>query len=195
MAKGWKKVLCFGDSNTYGYDPRSYFGSQYKADDRWVDLLGRKLGCRIVNAGENGREIPWKQWELDRFHLMMSNQHVDLLVILLGANDLLQGNSAEDVCHRMEHFLKQIPLKTEQILLIGLPVFQPGVWVEDTAIIDRSIQLADHYKALSERMGVNFVSTADWEIPMAFDGVHFTEEGHRVFAARLFHALQSLVSH
>ena len=33
------KVICFGDSNTYGYDPRSYFGGRYDADIRWVDIL------------------------------------------------------------------------------------------------------------------------------------------------------------
>ena len=51
------KILCFGDSNTYGYDPRSYFGGQYPAKHRWVDLLAQKLDCKAVNAGENGREI------------------------------------------------------------------------------------------------------------------------------------------
>ena len=39
------KMLCFGDSNTYGYDPRSYFGGQYPAQHRWVDLLAQKLNC------------------------------------------------------------------------------------------------------------------------------------------------------
>ena len=31
-------VICFGDSNTYGYDPRSYLGGRYAADSRWVDI-------------------------------------------------------------------------------------------------------------------------------------------------------------
>ena len=52
------KVLCFGDSNTYGYDPRSYFGGRYAADSRWVDLLARKTGWKVENLGEPGREIP-----------------------------------------------------------------------------------------------------------------------------------------
>ena len=30
-------VICFGDSNTYGYDPRSYLGGRYDPDSRWVD--------------------------------------------------------------------------------------------------------------------------------------------------------------
>ena len=31
------RLICFGDSNTYGYDPRSFFGGRYPG--RWTDLL------------------------------------------------------------------------------------------------------------------------------------------------------------
>ena len=36
------RILCFGDSNTYGYDPRGFFGDRYGAGDRWVDLLAMR---------------------------------------------------------------------------------------------------------------------------------------------------------
>ena len=39
------KLLCFGDSNTYGYDPRSYLGDRYPSSIRWVD----KLAFQIIN--------------------------------------------------------------------------------------------------------------------------------------------------
>ena len=38
------KVICFGDSNTYGYDPRSFLGGRYEADCRWADILAAKTG-------------------------------------------------------------------------------------------------------------------------------------------------------
>ena len=41
------QIVCFGDSNTYGYDPRSYLGSRYPADGRWVDLLAEKIMDRL----------------------------------------------------------------------------------------------------------------------------------------------------
>ena len=50
------KVICFGDSNTYGYDPRGYFGGRYDADSRWVDILATETGWTISNMGQNGRE-------------------------------------------------------------------------------------------------------------------------------------------
>ena len=52
------KVLCYGDSNTYGYDTRGFFGDRYPAECRWVDILARKLNWEIQNEGQNGREIP-----------------------------------------------------------------------------------------------------------------------------------------
>ena len=33
------EVICFGDSNTYGYDPQGYFGGRYDADSRWMSIL------------------------------------------------------------------------------------------------------------------------------------------------------------
>ena len=111
------KILCFGDSNTYGYDPRSYFGGQYPTEYRWVNILARKLNCEAVNAGENGREIPIREGDLLRFDLMLTNQKpLDLLIIMLGDNDLIQGNSVDAVVKRMEKFLEHIDLEKSKIL-------------------------------------------------------------------------------
>lgn len=32
------KVICFGDSNTYGYNPRTWLGGRYDANSRWVGI-------------------------------------------------------------------------------------------------------------------------------------------------------------
>ena len=184
------KILCFGDSNTYGYDPRSFIGSQYPAQHCWVDLLAQKLGCKVVNAGENGREILRREGELLRFDLMLTNQKpIDLLVVMLGGNDLLQGNSVNDVVGRMESFLQHIELPKEKILLIGPPPMKQGEWVPTQALIDASITLNREYKVLSERLGIRFADAGEWDIPLTFDGVHFTEEGHKVFSEKLVNYL------
>lgn len=48
-------VLCYGDSNTYGYDPDTY--GRYPYDKRWTTLLGEMLGSRyeVISEGLNGR--------------------------------------------------------------------------------------------------------------------------------------------
>ena len=184
------KILCFGDSNTYGYDPRSFFGSQYPAQHRWVELLAGKLGWKAVNAGENGREIPTREGDLLRFDLMMINQQpVDLLLIMLGGNDLLQGNGVADVVKRMDSFLQHLEQDKSKILLISPPPMQLGEWVPIQSLIDASKELNHEYKALAERLGIPFADAGAWDIPMTFDGVHFTEDGHRAFAERLYNYL------
>lgn len=86
------RILCFGDSNTYGYDPRGYFGGRYDAEDRWVDLLAQQTGHKVINAGANGREIPRNPYAL---RLLAEHAPVDNFLVMLGTNDLLQGATAE----------------------------------------------------------------------------------------------------
>ena len=184
------KILCFGDSNTYGYDPRSYFGGQYPAQHRWVDLLAQKLNCTAVNAGENGREIPRREGELQRFDLMLSNQKpLDLLLVMLGGNDLLQGNSVETVAQRMERFLTRIPLEKTKIALIGPPRMKPGAWITDDRLLEDCVRLNAAYRTVAEKLGVRFVDATGWDIDVTYDGVHYSEKGHQTFAEQLFLSL------
>ena len=52
------KILCFGDSNTYGYDPRSYFGGRYPAQYRWGDLLAENWAVGPLMRGKTGGKSP-----------------------------------------------------------------------------------------------------------------------------------------
>lgn len=187
------KILCFGDSNTYGYDPRSYFGGRYPEQHRWVDLLSREIGYTMVNAGENGCEIPWAEWELSRFKEMLnSHRPVGVLIIMLGTNDLLQGNSIETVVNRMERFLENIRPEMEMILLIAPPKMQLGEWVSTQHMIDSSAGLSLGYRRLCKRLDVPFVDATEWNVTLTFDGVHFSEEGHRAFAEGLANYLKEI---
>ena len=170
-------VVCYGDSNTYGYDPRSYFGDRYDADCRWVDILAVRTGWNIVNAGMNGREIPRRAISVA--------EDIDLLIIMLGTNDLLQGRSVENVTEQMEAFLSGLMVQKDKIRLVAPPPMRLGEWVTEQKLIDASEQLAETFRELAEQLGVRFINAGKWNIPMAYDGVHFTEEGHKRFAIGL----------
>ena len=55
---GEKTVICYGDSNTYGFDPRMGCPERLPRTVRWTGLLDARPGLRIINEGMNGREIP-----------------------------------------------------------------------------------------------------------------------------------------
>ena len=109
-------ILCYGDSNTYGYDPRPDSGGRYPADCRWVDILAAGTGWKIQNVGRNGRTIPCGP--------IVIPEGIDLTIVMLGTNDLLQGNRADVVAARMETFLSSTA--PHPVFLIAPPPLQSG---------------------------------------------------------------------
>ena len=175
-------VLCFGDSNTYGYDPRSWLGGRYDADSRWVDILAAETGWTVRNMGVNGREISRTVSDIP--------PDTDLLIVMLGSNDLLQGRSPEEAAGKLERFLSALSLPRDQILLIAPPPMRRGEWVPNQQLIYDSRTFAQCCRILAGRLGIRFADAGDWDISMAYDGVHFTARGHRAFAAGLLEVLK-----
>lgn len=180
------RMLCYGDSNTYGYDPRSFFGDRYPKERRWVDILAEKLGWQIQNEGQNGREIPSRPFQYQDARELLSRSAPDVVSVMLGTNDLLRGDPAAEIASRMEGFLCCLQPMDYQLLLIAPPPMKRGAWVTDESLIEESVKLAEAYQALSRRLGIAFADAGKWNIQLAFDGVHFTEEGHRAFAEGVY---------
>ena len=180
------RMLCYGDSNTYGYDPRGFVGDRYQKESRWVDILAQKLKWEIQNEGQNGREIPSRPFQYRRAGELLTPSAPDVFAIMLGTNDLLRGYSAVETCSRMEAFLRYIQPKCREILLIAPPPMKRGEWVTEESLIAESMKLAEAYQALSQRLGIAFVNAGQWNVELTFDGVHFTEAGHRAFAEGLY---------
>lgn len=178
------RLVCFGDSNTRGYDPRSYLGSLYDRENRWVDILGDSTGCDVLNWGDNGREVPKTAVSFP--------EDAQLLIVMLGTSNLLQGMSVEETARRMEGFISGLSLEREKLLLIAPPPMVPGQWVQSAELIQASKDLARAYGELAERLGIFFADAGLWDVSMAYDGVHFTEQGHRAFARGLLKVLDEL---
>lgn len=170
-------LICFGDSNTFGYNPQARCGEVY--DRRWTDILAEKSGWNVVNKGVNGREVPAEPVEIPA--------DADLYLVMLGTNDLLQLDTPEATVQRMESFLSGG--HREKLVVIAPPPMVPGEWVQDEELIEDSYRLAKLYEELCDRLGIHYLNSGDWNIPLAYDGVHFTQEGQEAFAQCLYNAL------
>ena len=180
------RMLCYGDSNTYGFDPRGFLGDRYPKESRWVDILMQRTGWEIRNEGQNGREIPSRPFQYQRAGELLTQSAPDVFAIMLGTNDLLRGFTAVKACSRMEGFLRYLQPKCRQLLLIAPPPMKRGAWVTEENLIAESVKLAEAYQALSQRLGIAFVNAGQWNVELTFDGVHFTEAGHRAFAEGIY---------
>ena len=77
-----------------------------------------------------------------------------------------------------------------RLWLISPPCMKRGAWVEEERLCRESEKLGQEYRKAAERLGIKFTDTGKWEIPVLFDGVHFSEEGHRKFADRILEAVR-----
>ena len=180
-----QRILCLGDSNTYGYDPRSYLGSRYPASVRWT---GRLEGAerKLVNLGQNGLCI-YRETQFPVLRAWLESKgRADRILVMLGTNDLLQGTEPERCAEHMEALLRFLWENTgAALLLIAPPPMEPGAWVESEELIERSKTLAALYRQLAERLDIPFADAGGWGVELCFDGVHFSPAGHAAFAAGL----------
>ncbi len=65
-----------------------------------------------------------------------------------------------------------------------------GEWVPSQHYIDASHIFAQYCQSLAAELGIRFADAGQWGISLAYDGVHFTEQGYRAFAAGLLEVLK-----
>ena len=178
--RGKHILAALGDSNTFGYDPCSPFGGRYPAAVRWT---GRLEGWQVHNLGMNGLCIPAGVM-LGDVWAALERLCPDVVTVMLGSNDLLQGASPAQAAARMTDLLRVLTGRWST-LLIAPPPMAPGQWVRSQALMDASRDLAGAYRTAARQTGAAFADAGDWGVELAFDGVHFTERGHGTFAGRL----------
>lgn len=189
------KLLCYGDSNTYGYDPRGPIPGRYEADDRWCDLLAKKTSWTVINGGENGRIVPEPHWNYTDLKRMLTvHAPVDMTCIMLGTNDVLISSRMDvsPIVRRMEALLDYLETNWPDMKLvlitpppIDIPEF-PKSAVKLENLINAYRELADHH-------GINLIDNHSWNIPLAYDGAHLSQRGHHVFAEHIETALKSML--
>ena len=190
-------IICYGDSNTYGYDPCTLMGDQYPEQNRWTGILESETEWKIENHGICGRCIPHTGSQI-RFacEQLKDWQDKDAPVwmwIMLGTNDLLQEQqfTAKDTAQRMETFLKKLMAEPAvssgkiTLYLIAPARMEYGAWVDEERLYQESRQLGEEYKKVAERLGIGFTDAGKWDIPVVYDGVHFSEKGHHIFAQNI----------
>lgn len=187
------KILCYGDSNTYGYDGTDPFGGRLPENARWPELLGRSLGCECLNCGMNGRRVPRYQRSIDAdLRLLSRARPGDLIIVMLGTNDLLNGADPDDTAAQMQSFLQKLKCaKPDCPILVAAP---PPAAIEGEDFSLPFSALAGAYFSMAQELDAAFVDTASWQIPTAGDGIHFSQRGHMLFALKMGQTVRMMMS-
>ncbi len=215
-------ILCYGDSNTYGYDPKT--GLRYPKEIRWTGLLQSLLDQHandssaslylVIEEGCNGRttvtDDPVEGWKNGLDYLkpcLNSHKPVDIVILMLGTNDLKEvfHLSASEIAENVGILVDTIQSFTAEkqgfipkIVLVSPPHIGEDMLnsVFSGAFAPRSIeeskQFAEYYHAVATSKNCIFFDAATCVVPSKEDSLHLTEEGHRALAKNLSQLLLSL---
>ena len=193
------RILFYGDSNTYGYDPADLREMRYPQHKRWTYLLQQMNPGQweIIPEGMNGRQLPDLKYDAAGICRMLSTlQQGDLFAVMLGTNDILLTMDADIVTEKMQRFLEYLTGKKETAgILVIAPPHIGRKEIRDP-LYQRyyleSKKMNKKFRELAETFRVNFADAGEWEVEMSADLVHLSERGHRQFSERLGAYLQKL---
>ncbi len=192
-----KHILCFGDSNTYGFNPH---GGRYDDDTRWTRVLAGLLGSGylILEEGLNSRttalDDPYEPYRNAMDHIVpciQTHAPLDLTILMLGTNDLKDyfQPSVEKICRRLRR-LTEIILEVSQapILLVcpaALGESSPGdpcALLYPPHSVEVSRNLGTALKKTARELGVPYMDASDYVSPDPADHVHLSAESHALLA-------------
>lgn len=189
------KIYLYGASNTDGYDPRGMLKGRYGPDYRFPDVLGRQLGPRwqVVEDGLNGRKIPGEGF-LQDYLLQKLKSHfpLDYVAIMLGTNDVLSmrepdaaviTKKMEQLCEMVQACLQQQEFPAQLLLVTPPPLDLCDDEGRNLGQVITELQQA--YEDLARKHGWGFVDTRNWQLELAYDGIHLSEQGSRAMGVGL----------
>jgi lysophospholipase L1-like esterase len=203
------KVLCYGDSNTWGQKPDK--SGRYNTDVRWTGVLQKRLGngYYVIEEGLGSRttdldysQKPGRNGRKYFVPCLASHTPLDIVIIMLGTNDLKMEyrRSADEIGAALEGMIGDVKTyaqnrdgKTPKVILIS-PIginsnaprfaeFYTGYY--DNTSMEESNKLAGVIENVADRNGCLFLDAAS--VSMAGeDGIHFHIDSEEPLARLIY---------
>ena len=216
-----RTILCYGDSNTYGFDPLSQ--KRHGVNVRWTMVLQKLLGnrYRVIEEGCNGRtaynyveDCPWKTGDYGMAAILNSHKPIDLLVFMLGTNDLknLYDATPQTIADAMLNMMNEAAeLLLEQqeyvpeFLLISPPEVSdrlkgtPFNDQFDQTSADKSLDLAAALRRAAMNFNFqgkrcHFLNAAAYVNPSKHDCIHLDPDQHHRLAKVVYEKIHKEIS-
>ena len=214
-----KHILCIGDSNTHGYcaDPGDCAdgGIRFNEEERWTCLLQAALGpdYLVTEEGLSGRTTVFPDplhESMDAlgvlYALLKSHEVVDLLIIMLGTNDVKERLGANAACIGigMERLVRKAQSvdcwggKAPNILIVCPPAILPEMEQAECGIpmgrgcLEKSRELPKFLEKTAKLTGAHYLDAAPCQFNR-LDGMHLTRQGHAQLARLLTEKVSQLL--
>lgn len=202
------RILCYGDSNTWGYDGNDLTRFPYEV--RWPGKLASRLGKEffIVEEGLCSRTIavedevqPYRSGLKYLKPCLMSQYPLEWVILMLGTNDTKSryrlsveeiALSMEELLRTMQSFFHWYQSKTKILLISPAPLqgIVEGNFEMDEDSVQKSRGLAQPYAEIAERYGAEFLDAGSCVTDYQADGCHLSEKGHAQLAEAIYGKIQ-----
>jgi len=207
-----KTILCYGDSNTWGYMPGT--GERFPADMRWTGVLQRELSddYQIIEEGLNGRTIVWDDpiegYKNGKDYLipcLESHRPIDAVVMMLGTNELKLrfSLSAYDIAEGVR-VLVDIVQNSEAgpdgcspglLLVAPPPVAKLTEYAEMFEGAEaKSRRFGEQYRRIADEEGCDFFDTSGVIVSSDIDGIHLEEGEHQKLGKAVAKVIRKIMS-
>ena len=176
------KILCFGDSKTYGYCAKGG-----RIEENYPRLLESEY-CTTINEGVCGRTTHC----LQSFIKAIQQPH-DLTILMLGTNDLsaVGGYALERIIKQIEELI--IHEKKKILLLIPPYIHYERIvgWDYPVDVLEESKTLERAMIQLANKHHLDYISMRD-DLDIDEDGLHLTPRGHQQLALKIQNYLKQV---
>lgn len=212
-----KTILCFGDSNTFGTSTRPGGDERYLPEERWPNVLQRRLGAdwTVIAEGLPGRttvhsdpiEGLWMNGSAYVMPCLKSHRPLDAVAIMLGTNDLKArfAVSPPEIARGIGELLRIVRQSesgpagaTPKMLVICPPPFA-DTFGDKTEFPDmfaggreKSLRLAPAYAAVAKEYGAAFLNAGDVIRSSRFDGIHLDVDQQEILGQAVAEKLRTL---
>lgn len=203
-----KTILCFGDSNTYGYRPDNK--NRYLKNQRWTGILSEKFekkDTEIIEEGLVGRTTvfednlrPGRKGIDYLYPILETHAPVDQLVLMLGTNDCKTCYKASPrvIGYGIERLIKDAKRFDEKLKILLISPINLGdeVWRDEydpefnSHSVEVSKKLKDIYSGLAAKYDIQFLAASDVAKPSVEDQEHLDETGHKQLANAIYEILK-----
>lgn len=204
-----KRILCFGDSNTWGEIPK---GQRYPIDNRWTGLLQKYLGnaFEVVEEGLCARttdiDDPKEAGRNGLTYLapcLRSHNPLDVVILMLGTCDLKERyrRTPERIFKGIENLVKAVlkiswnkKLLPAKIILLSPPLLIESINQDKYRGCEAKAKfLGKGYQEIANKYKLLFIDLVNEIEPSKTDGAHLEPEAHEKIAKLLTSEINSLL--
>lgn len=207
-----KRILCYGDSNTWGYIPGGE--GRYGKDVRWTGILANKCGAKatVIEEGLNGRTTVFDDpAAAGRNGLeglppcLEKYAPIHLVILMLGSNDLktVFHANAQIAADGMRRIVETAARYSgngarPQILLVSPPAMRESVAFAatdfDRSSWQESKRLKDYYAQIAREHSCMFLDAGTVCSASEADGLHLGSEAHARLAESIYAFVRLLLA-